>query len=182
MIARNCIICNKEFKVFPYTIKNGNGFYCSSKCQFESMRKTLLLTCKYCNKKFKSIPADKAKYCSQSCAKKALIGIPRSKETRLKISVNLTGKKSYIWKGDNVGYMALHEWVRKQLGTPSVCVGCGNTKAKRYEWSNISQEYKRDILDWERLCLSCHKKKDTEYRNTYLNGFRIKDSIGRFKS
>lgn len=97
-----------------------------------------------------------------------------SKEHRLKISLALKGKKKspeHIrnrvaaqlgenhpqWKGDKVGYVALHEWVRKQLGEPKVCTKCGSTTSKKYEWANKSGLYKRDILDWIRLCTSCHR-------------------------
>lgn len=31
---------------------------------------------------------------------------------------------------------------------------------KRYEWANISGEYKRDRSDWVMLCPSCHRKID----------------------
>lgn len=62
------------------------------------------------------------------------------------------------WKGDNVGYHALHSWIRRCLGKLSKCSQCGTTQAKRFEWANISGKYKRDLLDWRRLCVSCHRK------------------------
>lgn len=72
----------------------------------------------------------------------------------------LAGKDHPNWKNDQVGYVALHEWVRKQLGESKLCGDCGTITAKRYEWANISGEYKRDITDWKRLCTSCHLKFD----------------------
>jgi hypothetical protein len=69
-----------------------------------------------------------------------------------------TGKKHWLWKGDKVGYLALHAWVARHLGTPSKCERCGTTKKRRYEWANKSRKYKRDISDWERLCVPCHRK------------------------
>lgn len=33
-------------------------------------------------------------------------------------------------------------------------------KPSRYEWANISGEYKRDRSDWVMLCPSCHRKID----------------------
>lgn len=71
----------------------------------------------------------------------------------------LTGEKSHNWRGDEVGYGALHTWVSKTLGKPKRCDNCKIKNAKRYEWSNISRKYKRDVSDWERLCVSCHRKK-----------------------
>lgn len=70
------------------------------------------------------------------------------------------GKDNANWKGDNVGYHALHGWVNLRLGKPKLCSICGTTKAKKYEWANISGKYQRTKKDWERLCVSCHRKKD----------------------
>jgi len=70
------------------------------------------------------------------------------------------GKQHGQWKGDKVGYSALHEWLRLRLGNPKVCDRCPDLKAKRYEWANISGKYKRILSDWERLCVRCHRKKD----------------------
>lgn len=61
----------------------------------------------------------------------------------------------YKWKGDMVGYNALHAWVRKQLGRPTECTN-GHI-APKYYWANISGEYKRDVTDWHQLCQSCNQ-------------------------
>ena len=62
------------------------------------------------------------------------------------------------WKGDDVGYGALHEWIRLHLPEPTECSECGGSK--RLDLANISQEYKRDLSDWEWLCRKCHMMKD----------------------
>ncbi len=31
---------------------------------------------------------------------------------------------------------------------------------KRYEWSNKSGKYLRNVIDWQRLCIKCHRKYD----------------------
>ena len=36
---------------------------------------------------------------------------------------------------------------------------------KRYHWANISGEYKRDLTDYKRLCVSCHRYFDS-YKDT----------------
>ena len=69
-----------------------------------------------------------------------------------------TGAANHAWKGDDVGYQGVHLWVRNQLGRPALCSECGTTTAKRFEWANISMEYMRDLTDWRRLCVSCHRK------------------------
>ena len=107
----------------------------------------------------------------------------RTKEHNKKVSIALTGRKlpievkqkmslsrrfdkHYNWKGDKVGYRALHTWVEKKLGKPSFCNFCERTeppegkghKRSYFQWANVSQEYKRDIYDWVRLCYLCHNK------------------------
>ena len=87
-----------------------------------------------------------------------------SKEWKEKISLSRKGKyideKHGRWRGDNVGYMALHIWIAKKLGKPAKCEHCSTTKAKKYNWANKSREYKRDLEDWIRLCTKCHVQYD----------------------
>ena len=72
------------------------------------------------------------------------------------VSIVSIGNKSN-YKGNKVGYWGLHRWLDKELGRPRKCEHCGTIKAKRYEWANISGEYKRDTKDFIRLCQKCHK-------------------------
>ena len=67
------------------------------------------------------------------------------------------------WKGDNVGIEALHNWVTRHKGKPNKCEHCGCSDERKYEWSNISQLYKRELSDWQRLCVPCHSKYDREH-------------------
>lgn len=61
------------------------------------------------------------------------------------------------WK-EKPGYTAIHEWVKRRLPKPELCQGC-NVEPSR-DLANISQEYKRDLSDWEWLCRRCHMTKD----------------------
>ena len=83
--------------------------------------------------------------CSLSCAAKN--GNPKGEENR-------------NWKGDKVGYQALHQWVTRVAGAPKKCENCGTTRAKKFEWANISKRYLRVLSDWVRLCTKCHIKFD----------------------
>lgn len=90
------------------------------------------------------------------------------------ISESLCGKfgeKSRRWKGDKASYYAKHLWIKKHYGTPDHCeqIGCQYPKKidagrklvnspKRYEWHNISKQYRRERSDWVMLCPSCHRK------------------------
>jgi len=71
---------------------------------------------------------------------------------------------SHAWRGDKVGKGGIHNWVQRHRGKPRVCEKCRTTEAKQYDWANISQEYKRDLSDWIRLCRSCHAKYDYKTR------------------
>jgi len=74
------------------------------------------------------------------------------------------GKNHYRYKGDKVGYKALHAWVNRVHGSPNKCEKCGDTSKRKYEWANKSGLYKRDIKDWVRLCVPCHRKFDGTIR------------------
>ena|SRR3990167_2868482 len=70
----------------------------------------------------------------------------------------IRGDKNGRWKGDDVGYYALHDWVRSKAGIPKVCKHCGGTN--KVQWANMSGKYKRDLTDWMTLCYWCHRKYD----------------------
>lgn len=90
------------------------------------------------------------------------LGKKQSEETKRKISESHKEDKAYQWKGDNVGYDALHDWVKKHLGKAFECYHCYSTK--KVQWANKSREYKRDLTDWLQLCQSCHTKYDKDHR------------------
>ncbi len=85
------------------------------------------------------------------------------KNHRQKISASKTGRRNPQWKGDDVGYTAIHSWVKRQLPKPEECQACQQEKAR--DLANISQKYKRDLTDWEWLCRRCHMKKDGRFKN-----------------
>jgi len=71
-----------------------------------------------------------------------------------------TGDKNGIWKGNEVGYVALHGWIRRQLGSANICSFNPDHKSKVFEYANISGAYLRDIDDFVSLCVKCHKEYD----------------------
>lgn len=68
--------------------------------------------------------------------------------------------RSIFWKGEKVGYRALHMWVAKHRGKASSCTVNVKHQSSRFHWANISQEYKRDLNDWISLCPKCHRQYD----------------------
>ena len=86
-----------------------------------------------------------------------------------------TGSKNNKWKGSNVGYGALHDWVRGKYGKPTKCENknCPH-KSTVFQWSNISGLYKRNREDWQQLCVSCHKRYDYKPSPFCRNGHELK--------
>ena len=129
--------------------------------------------CKNCGNEFKIINYSNRIYCSQECKlngywgkinKKLNLGRKLSSEHKHKISLGMKkldwdNENNPAWKGDKVGYMGLHNWIRRKLGKPTKCILCGKGKNKYY-WANISGEYQRNTKDFMELCASCHVKYD----------------------
>lgn len=99
---------------------------------------------------------------------------------------NLT-ENNIMWRGNDVGYVALHNWVRRHKPKPIFCERCNINKP--YDLANISGEYKRDINDFEWLCRSCHNKKHDKSKNFHQKPKQIKyckcgkeSRVGRCKS
>lgn len=67
------------------------------------------------------------------------------------------GFRNVNWKGKDVGYSALHQWVTANYGKPTFCEECKTSTRQMYHWANLSGSYLRDRDDWKRLCVSCHK-------------------------
>lgn len=137
-------------------------------------------TCKECRRDFKDSASNKRTFCSRTCMSKFMLGKsgqntshwqggkPKCLDCGKQLAAysatycqncSNKGERAHQWKGDKVGYGALHTWVSKTLGAPKSCNHCGTTNG-RFEWANKSHEYKRDSDDWIRLCYSCHDKYD----------------------
>lgn len=101
--------------------------------------------CPICSKEFYvkrcHILKGGGKYCSQLCGAIAKRNIPEEKHSS--------------WKGNNVGYGALHDWVRKHKGKATKCEKC--KKETKCHWHNVDGKYNRNLNDFISLCPSCHK-------------------------
>ena len=61
---------------------------------------------------------------------------------------------NHFWKGDKVGYAALHEWIRSRKPKPLFCEICQIKKP--IDMANMDGNYTRDIATWKWLCRTCH--------------------------
>lgn len=83
-----------------------------------------------------------------------------------------TGVLHHNWKEEDYSYDAVHYWIVRHYGSAVRCdkEGCSYPKktkngtilpyAKKFCWSNLSGEYKRDITDWMQMCMSCNMLHD----------------------
>lgn len=158
--------CGKEFKTFEFKIRVGKGIYCSKACMYKySVRPTGLTYVKH-----KENPTSFK--VGHNAWNKGLAGLGickpnigsikkgerRGVATEFKIG-EFVDNKNQKWKGDDVGYSSLHEWVKRRIEKPNSCAFCG-VSGKRIELANKSYQYRRDIDDWLWLCKKCHVKYD----------------------
>lgn len=109
------------------------------------------VNCKQCTKEYSIFPSrlNRSRFCSKACK-------------YLSFKEGFTGDKNPKWKGDNVGYDALHDWVKRKLGKPTKCQHCNldGLTGKKIQWANKSGKYRRNTADWIRLCTKCHSEYD----------------------
>lgn len=160
-IYKTCNACNTRKQITEFWSNKGmkDGFF--NQCKVCALRlkkpsiKRHTLKCVTCGKEFKvltSVLKKGQKNCSMRC-----------RATYQKMTFP-TGENSWSWKGNRATKYSLHDWVIKHLGRPKKCEICKTESAKKYEWSNKSQKYKRDLSDWQRLCTKCHMVYDRPYR------------------
>jgi hypothetical protein len=79
------------------------------------------------------------------------------------------------WKGDQAGYHAVHDRLRRRRGKASdhACVGCGE-KARDWAydytcpdeavWLERNLVYSHDVDRYQPMCTSCHRLQDNAHR------------------
>lgn len=88
----------------------------------------------------------------------------------------MSGEQNKMWKGDRVGYGALHDWLRLHYGKASHCEFCGtsgNPRGRRWniEWAlRKGMSYERKIENYIMLCAKCHTKYDDKIPKGWNKG------------
>ena len=106
----------------------------------------------------------------------ALRGVPKSPEhiknaaqaRKGKPVFSMRGENHPFWKGDNILYGTLHDFIHDKKGYPKQCEHCGKIGKKsgnkiphwNIHWANKSRKYTRDLSDWIALCRKCHYRYD----------------------
>lgn len=95
------------------------------------------------------------------------IGFRHSEESKNKIREDRLAEKNVNWKGDEVGYNAMHAWIRRNKPKPVACEHCGKiTKDLEVAYHDHSaspqnpEKYKRDVNLFHWLCRQCAVKLD----------------------
>lgn len=114
-----------------------------------------IIECNYCDRKFDN-------HKSMTNHRRWHNSIFRNKASK-NIGNAKLGNKNPMWKGDNVGYSALHDYIKFHFPKTDLCQCCNLSPA--YDLANISGKYKRDFSDWEWLCRRCHMSKDGRLKN-----------------
>ncbi len=158
---KTCFKCKKTKPLNQFykhrEMRDGHLNKCKDCAKKDASVGTVRRECRECNESFLTHSSEIRRggglTCSRTCYYNRLRKIIRRDED------------SPNWKGNKVGLAALHQWVERKKGRPRRCENCGTTKAKQYDWANISGHYKRDVTDFKRMCRSCHAKYDYPARS-----------------
>ncbi len=91
-----------------------------------------------------------------------------SDETKKRMSESRLDENNGRWKGNNVGYKCLHDYIRKRKEKTKNCNFCN--QEKRLVLSSKTHEYTRNLNEYQYLCYSCHAIYDIKNN---LRGKRI---------
>ena len=73
---------------------------------------------------------------------------------------NIRASHPAWWKGDAVGYRAIHTYLQRHFPKTGTCDECGAASA-RTEYALIQgRAYSRDRADYRELCKRCHNEYD----------------------
>lgn len=108
------------------------------------------------------------------------LGKKRDNKTKLKISKKLKGRKLSLstklkiskanklennsnWKGDKIGVIGIHQWLRRNFIKKMICEKCG-FKGKSpisIHWAKLPNKYyERKRENFIELCNTCHVRMD----------------------
>lgn len=118
--------------------------------------------CPLCNQSRNMLAENFKRRKSDMCLK-CYMHQPKSEEHKRKLGIAHLGNRNSQWKGNKVGYVSMHNWVRRHKPKPELCEDC--QLKPPMDLANISQKYKRDLNDFEWICRKCHMIKDKRRKN-----------------
>ena len=149
MIEKTCTTCGDTYKI--KMCRKDTAIFCSINCKAVSQRGVAK------SKAAIDKLTDTWKKRLENGYVSPMKGITLPPEWSANISRSKIGPKNPQWRGDDVGYEALHEWVKRRIDF-SQCEMCGDEE--HLDLANVSGMYKRDLSDWQVLCRRCHMQSD----------------------
>ena len=91
-------------------------------------------------------------------------------------SLSKQGELNPAWKGNDIGYSALHAWIRKHLPQPKdgLCEICHQKKFTLV--ANITSVYNREFKNWVWSCHSCNFLYDNSAVRGWITRRKKKES------
>jgi hypothetical protein len=156
-----CQMCNREFPK-AYTTSRAvweKQKYCSASCRAKAVGLSKVGT-----KQTEEANAKRSR--AMTGEKNHRYGTKQSQETIAKrvkaFAGKTTNERHWNWKGDEAGYLALHEWMNRHYPRTGTCEHCGKSKQKT-DYANIrGHQYSRVREDYAELCRSCHYHFDND--------------------
>lgn len=154
-------VCGVEYQTTERRIAAGRGKFCSRACQYTNASRPSGLRYNITKPNPTSFKPGHQPWNADTAGampapwNRGLKGIRLSPATEFQ-----PGNRPANWKGDDVGYSALHAWLRRTYGEPASCEHCD--AAEQIQWANRTGQYLRDREDWLQLCPRCHRQYDIE--------------------
>jgi hypothetical protein len=90
------------------------------------------------------------------------LGKKHSEETKQKMRLAALGENNHRWKGDDISYRTLHQWINRHKPKPELCEIC--CVEPPYDAACVG-EYDRNLDNWKYVCRSCHVNLDGRIYN-----------------
>jgi hypothetical protein len=155
--------CGKKFFVRKKRILDGRGKFCSQECKYKYRKMpkrgkgTYVITKENPTSFKKGFTPWNAGLAGKGVCKKNSGSIKKGERRGINTEFK-KGVTPLTFKGDDVGYFALHRWVQRHKGKAKKCAECGSEK--NVQWANISHDYKRELDDYKEMCPKCHRRYD----------------------
>lgn len=87
-----------------------------------------------------------------------------TEEQKNKMQLTWEHNRNVSFETKNLSYRELHKYIENIIGKPDTCEHCGKTglTGRKIHWANKSRKYKKELSDWIRLCVKCHKAYDKQ--------------------
>jgi hypothetical protein len=89
------------------------------------------------------------------------------------------GSDNPAWRGDKITYSGLHQYVRKWLSKPDLCVNCKRVPPKDIYCTNDVQT--RNLEDWVWLCRTCIMYIDGRNEKSHSQSAATREKISKSK-